>query len=66
VSALFGPTSSISAVQYFDQIREGEADDASDLQDNDAANLLSGGSFAKISSHAGKQISMLCRSWDDP
>jgi hypothetical protein len=52
-------------VEYFAKIQgeagdaaEGEAGDASDLQHPDAAKLLAGGSFGKITSHAGKQYAV--------
>jgi hypothetical protein len=44
-------------VEYFAEI-QGEAGDASDLQHHDAAGLLAGGSFVKITSHAGKQYAV--------
>jgi hypothetical protein len=45
-------------VKYFDEIREGEAGDASDSEPSASAKLLGGGSFGKITSHAGKQYAV--------
>jgi hypothetical protein len=45
-------------VKYFHEIREGQGADASGLRDHDATELLGGGSFGKITSHAGKQYAV--------